>query len=221
MMHAKSRFRNFSIALALALAPPAFAKAVAKRYVPAARLAAYLEAEQKGRALNGLETQALELARIGKELGANIPHSFTETEAEALPNLGAAEVAGSLHAAIPTDWTKPPSPKLRKLLKKNRKLLESYLSASSPYAWAWVRSMLGEKEEAKESLERLFTAEYEKVMRLDKAVNAFGHTPLTEAELYYQALKPQAHGAEARELEDKLQKMKVHVSNLPQSAILT
>jgi hypothetical protein len=199
---------------------PAHAKMMAQKHVPAAKLAAYLEKQKKSRALGALEAQALALAQLGRELGAEIPRPYTESEEESLPLLGPADVAASFHSSIPADWNSP-SPKALKLMRKNRKLLESYLGSRSPYDWAWVRYELGEKKEAKAALNELFGAEFEKTMKLEKSVNAFGHGPLTDAERFLVALKPMSSKEEAAELDARMQKMKVHVSNLPQSTILT
>lgn len=209
------------VMILLLLSAPAFAKMAAMRQVPAESVVKYLENQKKTRALGPLEKNTLELAKLGRELGAKISRPYTENEAQDLPNIGAAEVAASLHGAIPADWAQSPSPKALKLLRKNRKLLESYLGARSGYDWAWVQYELGEKEPAKQSLRNLFDLEYAKVMKMEKAVSVFGRTPLTDAELYYQALKPMSSADDAKELDDKLQKMKVHLSNIPQSRIMT
>jgi hypothetical protein len=112
-------------------------------------------------------------------------------------------------------------------IKKNRVALEAAFKhiaipqGTESDVWPWFENAAGEKDKALKDLRAFFDAENDRVMKLTQAVSGLGKTPLSEAEFLYGALETLLPAAELKAYTEKLEKMKVHVSSLPQMHIMT
>jgi hypothetical protein len=202
------------------LGAPAGAKMAAQTVVPASKLVAFLE-KKKPRSAEDRDT--LVLARVAAAaFDASVSFPYEENDNSALATAQPGHVViGMSNALDHYDWSKPVDPRTTKLVRKNEALFTRRLTPGGGTLWVWFQRELGHKDEARAAALKLFDAEYDRVMKLDKNVIAFGRGPLREAEIQFAALKTLAKPDELPALTDMLQKMKVHVSTLPQSTIMT
>jgi len=112
------------------------------------------------------------------------------------------------------------TPKSKELISNNRKILEKAFRTES-YEWASVLILLEDQTSAKRILNDLFSKEYKRVLNLNHAEYGLGGTPMGDAEHIHKALVPLTSGSEQTEINDKMQKMKIHISKLPQTEIMT
>ena len=213
------------ISLSAALAPNVGnGKMAAMRQVSIKSFVTHLDALAKTRKLNEQELQLKTLSDIAQNvLNAHYVSIYgqePEPESFSRVNLGSFKdcFLNSIH--MQSDWKSNLSKAALEKITRNRVTLEKSFGLNS-YTWAWFQLQLGEKESAKKSLNALYENEFLRVMALKDAVFGFGSTPMGEAEFIYKALSPMADNAEQEDLNQKMQKMKAHVSNLPQSKIMT
>lgn len=88
------------------------------------------------------------------------------------------------------------------------------------YAWAWLSYQTGEKNRAKEILTQLFENHFKTTMSL-KNIGFQNSDPISESTTLSGVLAPISTPAETKDRESKIQKMKIHVSNLPNYQIMT
>lgn len=211
--------KQILVALALLFPCRAPASMMAMRELPLSAVIASLEKRNAGEDAR----LSLALAKLDRDvLGETVfrvPAS-DQTEEQAILALQPADLAG--HVANSVRGQADPGKAIPEPLKAEFRgacaRLEKMLPAD---VWPWLQLQLGQKTEAKAALAALYGKEFDSVMLLTQAVSGLGHTPLTEASYLHALLRPLATPAEAVGLDDKLQKMKVHVSNLPQAAIST
>ena len=79
---------------------------------------------------------------------------------------------------------------------------------------------IGESAQIKEQLLARYEAEFKRVMRMVEQP-FFGGSPIIEAEAILAALKTQITPEQKSEIENKMRQMKAHVSQLPDSGIVT
>jgi len=192
-------------------------KMAARSSVPVAALVRHLEKSKN--------PELLALARCARDAFGveSVDTVYAADPDKAVDLAGPADVARGIAGAIDAekDWTASPAPKKLAILRKSHAVLERFLKESHPVEWTWVQLRLGGKEEARKTLLAAFEKESERVLKETEAVYGFRGGPLDEAELILRGLRATAAPAELPALEDKMQKMKVHVSNLPQSHIMT
>lgn len=107
-----------------------------------------------------------------------------------------------------------------KLMRANKDQLEKIFKGHS-YAWAWIQLQAGDRENTKKLILAEFEKEFAEVMKSTEAVTGLGHTPLGDAENLLKAASSLTNEEEKKDMEAKMQKMKLHVSTLPQSMIMT
>jgi hypothetical protein len=105
-------------------------------------------------------------------------------------------------------------------IKQNLSRLEAIFGAES-FSWAWILCQINEQESAKKILSNLFNMEYDRTMQKKMAHFGMGRNPLAESEKIYKALYPLSDSKKQIILDKKMRKIKVHLSNLPQSNIRT
>lgn len=102
---------------------------------------------------------------------------------------------------------------------KNRDFLMATFGAET-HAWAWMRYQIGERDQAKEQLLARYESEFKRVMKMEEQM-PFGGNPMGEAEAILAALKKQVTPEQKSQMENKMRQMKAHVSQLPDSGIVT
>ncbi len=86
------------------------------------------------------------------------------------------------------------------------------------YVWAWILKHKGDKIGAKKILNELYLVGSAYVLSLGE-VNQ--NNELSEMQIVQEALLPMSTPAEAEMINGKMQKMKIHISNLPDMRKLT
>ena len=174
--------------------------------------------EKSSHKLSDIENDELLMARFAQEAFDLKNVSVTAGETEVTPF----SLMSGINRAIKTHphWDAPISKAAKDMIVKNRSKFEK-IFANDSYTWPWFLVQLGDKGAAKKILAKNFAQTFEVNMKLTESVNRFGHGPLENAESDMQALEPLSTPAELVELHKKMNQMKIHVSNLPQSAIMT
>lgn len=89
------------------------------------------------------------------------------------------------------------------------------------YELAWLKKMAGDDSGAKTALKAVFENEFASLMKMDKVYTGMDRGPMHQINLAWGALSPVCTSTEKREYEEKMKKVKVHISTLPQIVILT
>ena len=208
--------------LALLSCVPAHGKREAVRAVPVMMVADYWKQRGPREKLTEEQARTALLARVCAETRiapiVRVPDSVTREEDVA--KVDSASIQESMRESlnVKKEWESLPAPS-RKFLRKNRGGLKEAFGEKS-YLWAWTQFQLKDPVGARATLAALYTAEFERVMSLKEAPR-YRHDPrpLDEAEAISRVLAPLSSAAEAEELSARMRKMKVHVSNLPQSQV--
>lgn len=185
-------------------------------------IAALLESAKRRNAADVVAL--LETARdaLGLETARVSGHG---TEQNSMDNFDANAAAMQLGDAIRRreSWEAPLSPAGAASLRKHRELLLKAFAPGSPFESraAWIHFQLGEKAEAKKILAASFEKKFAEVMAMKGVDSGFGETPLMEPEFQARGLRALSTEAELAPVDAKLQKMKTHVSNLPNYQIMT
>lgn len=117
-------------------------------------------------------------------------------------------------------WTKKLGNAHLTLIKNNNKKIES-LFGTDTYSGAWFHLQLGHVDTSKKTLKALFETQYKQTHALENVINGFGDSPLTDISKTFNTLKWLSTKKEKKELENRFRKLKIHISNLPQSHIFT
>jgi len=88
------------------------------------------------------------------------------------------------------------------------------------YGWAWFLKQNGKTAEAKKILSEAYDVGFQNIMAM-KMLHFDGSGPLSDMEFIQKALVPMLESKDNKALDTKMQKMKNHVSNLPNSNMLT
>jgi hypothetical protein len=199
------------------------AKMAAQVMVSSTATVGYYDKLQKQRKLTAEETEIFSLAQVAQQVFA--VKDFTtygggQSDDDKIKNVNLSTVAQSIQAAIELrDWNQALSnPDLEKA-KKQRDVIKKALGENS-LALAWLTYQAGDKAEAKNILNRGFTKSYEETMKLQH-VYGHGSGPMYSGESYSKALTPLSTEQENKSRAEKLQKMRTHLSNLPDMQIMT
>jgi hypothetical protein len=145
------------------------------------------------------------------------------TAVEGLRRIDASHVAGDITCAIQLSpkWEFKLAIDDLAFIKKNRDIFEKSFGSHS-YGWAWVLFQLDEKAKARQVLLDDFAVQYRLIMALDENGTAPGSDPpLTLVQFEQQALEKLLDKKQNNEIADKMQKLRTHLSNLPEVLILT
>ena len=118
------------------------------------------------------------------------------------------------------NWTKALSKTKLEKIKANKSQILKLISLET-YAGTWFHYQSGEKTQAIKSLKILFEREHKKMKALDNVTYGFGESPMMSITRIYKTLMWITDGSEKDILKDRFRKLKVHVSNLPQTHINT
>ena len=178
---------------------------------------------------NPLKASSMLLLKYGRELlGLEeirvAGHKETKTR-YVIKQLTSHEVKSSLTNQLMKDaqkyWKVSFSPNQKREVLENRSLLKSSLGHES-YLWAWFSKGLGSHAEAEGILKKLFEKEYEKIMKLERVTAGLGRKgPMHFLNLYFTALAVIMPSDQLSYYRERLRKAKVHISNIPQSMIMT
>ena len=208
--------------LGIFLAVVAQAAMVPKRVVSLQQVAEYWKHQFVNARLSEDQARVALLARVAvdTEAAESVQIDYTGSEIDGIKAVDTGAVVSAMEAGLShKEWTSLPS-RRRGRIKKNRVALKEALGEKS-YLWAWCEFQLGERAAAKAILLPLYAAEADRVMQLKTADYVFGATPLDSAERYLSALRALSEPAEISGYEEQLRKMKAHLSNLPQTRVMT
>ncbi len=114
------------------------------------------------------------------------------------------------------EWTPIADTKVKQKLKDGQENLKIGFGPKS-FSWAWVEFQLGRPGQSKQILQTLFEAEYKSVLALEEIGFGFRYD-------YNNIKKPLlllSTKEEQIEIQKKLKRIETHISNLPDSTILT
>lgn len=207
---------TFLLVILLFLTSAASAKMAAPLDTETAKVIEVLKA--KGKKISAEEQQTLKLAQFAHDaLGMKSIQHFNAREPA---KMDASTMKTSLERAIMNrDWDTPIKAEHKAYLTGHSAELVELFGEES-YAWAWTRAQLGEQDLAKVILMKRFKSEHERVMKMTSAFRGYTQ-PLSEAEAIEKALMKKATPVQKTDIENRMREMKSHLSNLPDSGIVT
>lgn len=116
-------------------------------------------------------------------------------------------------------WDKALSKKAVEKLKAEKASIQELFGAKS-YGYAWVQKMTGDTTGAKSTLNGVFEERVEATLS-SKAISRSFDNPLAILDRIHQALSPMGTPEEQKGYDQQLQRVKIHISNLPDSGIVT
>jgi hypothetical protein len=166
------------------------------------------------------------MLRLGRDL--DILNSFSmrgskeDTLSKILKNLDAYKVQISFEKQLDQKrlWIGKTSKEHLTLIRDNRKKID-LLFGTTTYAAAWFQKKMGQIDISKKTLMALFETSYKKIEKLDNVVYGFGESPLFAITKVYNTLIWVSTEKEQAALKTRFRKLKVHISNLPQTHIHT
>lgn len=118
-----------------------------------------------------------------------------------------------------SSWERSMPSSALEALKAEKKFLNKFFGEKS-FGYAWVLNTLGERSAAKALLHEVFENSVISAMKQRQVTRSF-ESPSSRIETTYEALTTLSSPEELKEYEEKLKKVKIHLSNLPDSGILT
>ena len=199
-------------------APNALAKMRAPQNHPVLfnEIKTYLQTVQQKRAFNEQETSFQHLVSLADLL--KVEQIFSRSPSPDALDSHALMLAIKDKITLHPTWDNQLSPTELNLIKPNATSLQKSFGAKS-YVSAWILKQMGNKDQAKAMLSALANEGHEKLMEM-RTIH-FGNNPLPQLEYVHQALVPMSSEAEQRILNERMQKMKKHISNLPDSMMMT
>lgn len=204
------------------------AKMAAPLSVTAIETIHYFKTLQKTRKLTADERDLLNLTEVARDVFGvsdiyllsygRDKNGTAETKVNAV---GAADVIRGIQSAVEgkTIWNQG----LSKVDLGKVKLLENQIknvSGENSYTWAWWVYQKGEKDLSKSILTKSFDQSYKETMALTRLVGKNSNY-LQKAEAASKALIPMSSQNENKQNEQKLQKMRLHISDIPDLQIMT
>lgn len=184
--------------------------------IPIKEMESYVKTTKTKRALTDTELKFKDLVALASLLKIETVNSYHST-ADAVDSLALIS-AITLKVQESPKWDKPLAPsELGQLKAMNDSLKSSFKEKS--YLWAWVLKQKGDQAGAKKILSQMFQEGSEEVMKI-KMLH-FGNNPVIQLEFVFQALGPLSTPTEIEQNTLQMQKMKKHVSNLPDSMMMT
>lgn len=202
--------------------PASFGKMAAMELISANQVEDYLAENLKA----GDPTARLnsDLVKVGRESLKIEDYKIVKraTLKESLSSFSIHNIRSAWSFAISArpKWDHQITPAAKAMLIEKREDL-NILFKGHPYESAWVLNATGDSKGAKALLKETFLRQHEQVMKMDKAISELGKSPLYHLDLTWKALFPLSSASERRELEEKMKKAQIHISNLPQVHVLT
>ena len=118
-------------------------------------------------------------------------------------------------------WTKELTTIQMTRLESDKASLRKLLGDDS-ISWAWVQNKTGETKYSKDIIKRLFEEQFKKTMALKIAhYGLSGPGPMGYSVQYLEFLLELSSEKEKAAVKEKLRRMKLHISKIPQSRIVT
>lgn len=189
------------------------------------KVIAHYKTKQKTKKLTDDETNILTLANAASEIFSvnhvqlrDYSHNTDDQKFAAISSMDLSlEIQKALRAK-PT-WEPTLTGQQLEKVKQIEDLIKKDLAETS-YAWAWIKYQQGDKKTPKAILSKLFNDTYEATMKM-KHLGFRDSNPLYESTSMSKILTPLSSPVENKDREDKLKKMKVHISNMPDLQIMT
>jgi hypothetical protein len=183
----------------------------------------FYKAEQSAGKITKDQSEILQLATLAKDV-FKVEDLYIEgsypTAAEKVKSVRLFKISEAIHSALGQKniWTQSISKNERKKISESADLIKKS-SPDDVYVNAWFAFQLGDKKQAKALLNQGFEKGYAEAMKL-KQIDSFG-SPLQRVEAISKALTPLSNEDENKLRESKLQKMRLHVSQLPDLMMMT
>lgn len=201
------------------------AKMAAPQPTSVVDVVSFYKTEQAKRKLTSNEVEILNMALFAQEIfGIKEFNSYgyLPTAAEKAAAVKISAIVNSIQDAIQKrqSWDQNISARHKEKIKQKAGLLKKNLGEHS-YSWAWIVYQNGDKKEAKMILDRSFEKSYAETMKLTE-ISGFQNTnPMYMADLLSKALAPMSTADENKSRDDKMLKMRLHVSGLPSMQMMT
>jgi hypothetical protein len=206
--------------LSFAAAPDASmgkAKMAQMFQVPFKDVKTHFETIQKSRTLNENEKVVQKLSVIAEMLKVESISTYSNDLSGLYPQLMNQAIINKIHQN--PKWDKPlGSGEIKKFEPEFDFIKKSFGEKS--YVWAWFLKQQGKTAEAKTILIQLFDERSAHVLSMTE-LHFGGNGPLNEVQYIQEALEPMVMTSEKELLNAKFQKLKNHLSNLPNSMIQT
>jgi len=165
------------------------------------------------------EAQVILLARVGKEVLGLEEIGVSSDE----PAQIATALVQAIHKAIHArpNWTDRVSTSQSMILDKKKIELQNAIGTDE-YVQAWLQIQWGDRGKAKDILNQAFQSEYKRVKSLERLVTGLSNGgPLDSAEAMAKALQPLQSDFEKSATQDRINELKLHISKLPETRIMT
>lgn len=162
---------------------------------------------------------ALEWAVFAKEVvGVKSLYSYTlNASHQVLKN----NIIQSIHQELTvSDWKPITDKSVLKRLGEWNQVLKKNLGEDS-YSWAWVQFQMGETSDAKKILAMQFESEYNRLLKLQVVITGLGGGPLDQITKLEKTLTLLSTKSEKVDIQKKMKRVKIHLSNLPESQVVT
>lgn len=222
--------RNFIIFFLFVLTTAAptlssFAKMQATQMISANAVSRHYKSEMAKGKLASDKLETMKLAKIAEEVfevKEFAVSGYFDTEAEQVKAVYLKNISNSIQQAIQkkTNWDDALAQSKMVTLKKQEALLKKNLGEKS-LGWAWYLYQIDKKKEAQMVLSGEFERAYADTMKLTEITGFKGSTPSWEAESIHKALIPLSSETENKSRDEKVQKMRLHISNLPNMQMMT
>lgn len=116
-------------------------------------------------------------------------------------------------------WANPLPSSAQEKLKSEKQFLMKFFGEKS-FGFAWVLQMTGDQVAAKALLQKVFNSEADSAMKMREWSRSFGDAS-SELQQIYDALASVSTADELKAYEKRLKKVKVHLSSLPNSLLMT
>jgi hypothetical protein len=204
---------------------PSFAKMQATQMIPAKEVTRHYKSEMTKGKLTADEVEIMKLATVAEEVFEVKDFSvsgYHSTKGEKVKSVRVFDIANSIQQAVQkkVNWNDALPKENLNTLKKEAALLKKALGENS-LGWTWYLYQVGNKAKAQKILSSEFERVYLLAMKLTEISGFEGSSPSWEAESLYKALIPLSSENENKLREEKVQKMRLHISHLPNMQMMT
>jgi hypothetical protein len=212
-------FAKMAAGAQASMAPP-----MPRESFAASKAVEFYTKKQRTEKLNSEETHILKLSLLAQDVFSikdfSIP-AHLSTESAKIKAINSMYIISLIRQNIDakSNWDEPLSKENLEKIKANIEFFKNSANETSASS-AWISYQMGDKQEAKKILATNFENSYTHVIQLK---GTYGHrsSPLNEAERVSKLLVPMSTNDENKSREDKLKKMRTHISTLPDMQIMT
>lgn len=200
------------------------AKMQAPQSISAKETIAFYKVKKKSDKLTPEEADTLKLAQLAQDVFGITEFyitGFPSSKEEQAKAVNLIAISNSIQNALQQkpSWDQKLSASDLEKVKQTSDLIKQALGEDS-YAWAWVNYKKGDKAMAKKILNRGFDRAHAEVLKISE-LGFRNSNPLQSSEAISKALTPLSSKEENKSREEKMQKMRLHISSLPDMQMMT